>query len=123
MLDYLYVKRMLDLYGQPLDMINSPFAFPRLPPRANPQLGISNAGRIKDAIVCDKNAMMGRLFDHHEMFQRYASGLFNLSPGRFIPGHPMNVKIQAVDVLQEQNDRLRKENSAFKTSQTKEKKK
>lgn len=123
MLDYLYIKRMLDLYGQPLDMINSPFAFPRLPRTANPQLGISNAGRIKDTIVSDKNALMGRLFDYHEMFQRYAVGLFNLSPGRFAPGHPMHMKVQSVDALREENDRLRQENSMFKTNQTKEKKK
>lgn len=123
MWDYLHAKRMLDMYSQPLDMINSPFAFPRLPPRANPPLGISNTGRIKESIVNDKNAMMGKLFDHHEMFQRYASGLFNLSPSRYIPGHPMNMKVQTVDSLQEENDRLRKENSAYKTEQIKEKKK
>jgi hypothetical protein len=123
MWDYLYARRMLDMFNQPLDMINSPFAFPRLPPMAAPSLSISNAGRIKDSIVNDRNTMMGRLFDHHEIFQRYASGLFNLSPGRFVPGHPMNIKIQTVDMLQEENDILRKENSTFKTAQTKEKKK
>ncbi|MGI0072509.1 MAG: hypothetical protein ACREA3_01700 [Nitrosotalea sp.] len=123
MWDYLYARRMLNVFNQPLDMINSPFAFPRLPSRANQPLGISNAGRIKDSVVNDKNAMMGRLFDYHEMFQRHASGLFNLSPSRFVPGHPMNMKVQAVDMLQEENDRLRKENSTFKTAHTKEKKK
>jgi hypothetical protein len=123
MWDYLYARRMLDVFNQPLNMINSPFAFPRLPSRANPPLGISNAGRIKDSIVNDKNAMMGRLFDYHEMFQRYASSLFNLSPNRFVPGHPMNMKIQTVDMLQEENERLQKENSAYKTTHTKEKKK
>jgi hypothetical protein len=123
MWDYLYSRRMLDMYSQPLDMINSPFAFPRLPSRANPPLGISGASRIKDSIVNDKNAMIGRLFDYHEMFQRYASGLFNLSPNRFVPGHPMNMKIQTIDMLQEENDRLKKENSTFKTTQTREKKK
>ena len=123
MWDYLYARRVLDTYAHPLDMINSPFAFPRLPSRANPPLGISNAGRIKDSIVNDKNGMMNRLFDYQEMFQRYASGLFNLSPSRFVPGHPMNMKAQEVDSVHEENERLRKENSVFKTLQTKEKKK
>jgi hypothetical protein len=123
MWDFFQTKRILDLYAQPFDMINSPFAFPRLPPRANATLGISNAGRIKDRIVNDKDMMMGRLFDHHVMFQRYASGLFNLSPDKFKPGHPMHLKVQAVDTLQDENERLRKENSSFKTEQIKEKKK
>ena len=122
MWDYLHSKRMLDMYNQSLDMINSPFAFPRLPPRANPPLGLSNTGKIKDTIVNDKNAMMGKLFDYHEMFQLYASGLFNLSNNRYIPGHPLNTKVQTVDSLQEENDRLRKENAAFKNEKTKEKK-
>ena len=123
MWDYLHTKRMLDMYSQSLDMINSPFAFPRLPPMANSPLGISDAGRIKDSVVNDKNAMMGKLFGYHEMFQRYASGLFNLSHTRYIPGHPLNMKVQTLDNLQEENDRLRKENSVFKTEQSKEKKK
>ncbi len=122
MWDTMYAKRMLDLYGQPLDVINSPFAFPRIPPRYNPQLGISNAGRIKDAIVKDKNAMMGRLFDYHEMFQGYAAGLFDLSPNRFVPGHPMHMKTQSINLFQE-NERLRKENIAIKADLTKQKRK
>ena len=109
MWDYLHAKRMFDMFNQPIDLINSPFAFPRLPPRANPPLGISNTGRIKDSIVNDKNSMMSRLFGYHQMFQLYASGLFNLSPSRFVPGHPMNMKAQEVDSVLEENERLRKE--------------
>lgn len=123
MWDFFYAKRILDLYNQQFDMINSPFAFPRLPPRANAPLGISNAGRIKDEIVNDKDAMMGRLFDYNSMFQRHAAGLFNLSSGRFNPGHPLHMKVRSVDTLQEENNRLSKENSAFRTEQNREKKK
>ena len=119
---FLHTKMMLDMYHQPFDMINSPFAYPRLPTRSNPPLGINNAGKIKDMIVNDNNAMMGRLFDYHEMYQRYASGLFNFSSDRFIPGHPMSTKVQVIDTLQKENDKLRKENLALKTTQTKEKK-
>ena len=122
MWDY-FTRGMLNMYNQPIDLINSPFAFPRLPARSKPPLGINNIGKIKDAIVNDNNTMMGRLFDHHEMFQRYASGLFNFSPVRFVPGHPMNWNTHAVDALQEENEKLRKENLSLKTAQTKEKKK
>jgi len=104
-------------------MINSPFAFPRLPPRTNAPLGISNAGRIKEEIINDKDVMIARLFDYNEMFQRYAAGLFNLSSGRFNLGHPLHRRVQSVDTLQEENDMLRKENSALRTEHNKEKKK
>ncbi|MGB6462803.1 MAG: hypothetical protein WBF38_01075 [Nitrosotalea sp.] len=122
MWDYINTKRMLDLYNQPFDMINSPFAFPRLPPRANSPLGMSNVSKIKDVIVRDKDAMMGRLDGHHAMFQHYASGLFNLSPSQFMPGHPMHAKIQAVETLREENERLQQENSVLKANKNKEKK-
>ncbi len=122
MWDYVNAKKIFDLYNQPFDMINSPFAFPSIPPRVTPSLGVSNIGKIKDAIVHDKDTMMRQLDDHHAMFQRYASGLFNLSPNQFMPGHPMHAKIQTVETLQEENEALRKENSVLKTNNNKEKK-
>ncbi|HJU14301.1 MAG TPA: hypothetical protein VJ792_07595 [Candidatus Nitrosotalea sp.] len=121
MWDFFYARRALE-FGQAIDMINSPFAFPRLPPRANSPLGISNAGRIKETIVQDKDVMMNRLSSHHEMFQRYSSGLFNLSPGPLQPTHPLQKMMNAMDDLKEENTRLRNENSTLKTNKTKEKK-
>lgn len=121
MWDYFYARRIYDLYNQPLDMINSPFAFPRIPSNANPPLGISNIGKVKDSIIDDKNAIMGKLFEHHEMFQRQASGLFNFSSNRFTPGHPMN-KVQKLETPKDEKETMRKENPLFKNPQLKEKK-
>ena len=103
-------------------MMNAPIAFPRLPPRANSPSGISKTGKVKDAIVQDKDLMMNRLASHHEMFQRYAAGLFNLSPGPLAPNHPVHAMRQAIDGLKEENERLQQENSALKTAKGKEKK-
>ena len=122
MWDYINAKKTFDLCHHPFDMINSPFAFPRIPPRANPQLGVSNMGKIKDIIVHDKDDMMRRLDDHHTMFQHYVSSLFNLSPSKFMPGHPMYAKIHAIETLQEENEVLRQENSVLKANHKKEKK-
>jgi len=119
---YFDMKRLLDFYGQHGDMINSPFAFPRLPPRASPPLGISNVNRIKDDIVNDANTLIARLSDHHSAFQQYAGGLFNLTPDRFMPGHPMHMNTQTSEVIQE-NEKLAKENSTMKSHLNKEKKK
>jgi hypothetical protein len=116
------VKRLMETLGQPSDMINSPFAFPRLPPRANPPLGITGAGKIKDKIVKDSEMMIGRLSDYHTMFQRYASGLFNMTPYGFMPGHPLHTQMQSIDALREENEALQKENFTLK-SDLKEKKK
>lgn len=113
----------MENFGYPLDMMNSPFAFPRLPPRANPPQGIANAGRIKEQIVHDSDMMMGRLSGYHTMFQRYAAGLFNMTPSAFMPGHPMHAKMQSVDMLREENEKLRQENLSLKSGLDKEKKK
>lgn len=116
-------RRIMENFGQPFDMINSPFAFPKLPPRANPPMGISNAGRIKEQIVHDSDMMMGRLSGYHTIFQRHAAGLFNMTPSVFMPGHPMHAKMQSFDMLREENEKLRQENLSLKAGLDKEKKK
>ena len=116
-------RRVMENFMQPFDMLNSPFAFPRIPPRANPSMGLSSAGRVKDQIVHDADTMMNRLSGHHAMFQRYASGLFNMTPSSFMPGHPMHSRMQTVDTLREENERLRQENLSLKSDLGKEKKK
>jgi hypothetical protein len=57
------------------------------------------------------------------MFQRYAAGLFNMAPIGFMPGHPLHAKMQPVDTLREENERLRQENLTLKSDIGKEKKK
>ncbi|MDE1765425.1 MAG: hypothetical protein KGI27_04010 [Thaumarchaeota archaeon] len=121
MWDYFHAKKALEL-GHPFDMVHSPFAFPLLPPRANPPLGISNTGKIKDTIVHDRDLMMNKLYNHHEMFQHHASGLFNMAPNQFAPGHPLYKKMRTLDALREENEKLRQENSLLKTGKNKEKK-
>lgn len=121
MWDYFYARKALE-FGQSFDMINSAFAFPRLPPRANHPLGISNAGKIKDVIVQDKDAMMNRLNNHYEMFQRYAMGLFDLAPNQLASNHPMRQRLQMVDDLKKENEQLKHENSVLKANKNKEKK-
>jgi hypothetical protein len=120
---YYDARRIMENFAQPFDMLNSPFAFPRLPPRVNPPMGLASAGKIKDQIVHDSETMMGRLSGHHTMFQRYAAGLFNMAPIGFMPGHPLHAKMQPVDTLREENERLRQENLTLKSDIGKEKKK
>ena len=117
-------KRMFEIYGLDPSMTNSPFAFPRLPPSVtNRTLGVSKTGKLKDDIIHDSASMLTRLFDFHTMFQQYASGLFDLTPSnQFGPGHPMNSKTNIIDLLQSENEQLKKENTVLKRNLEKHKK-
>jgi hypothetical protein len=116
------VRKIMETFGHPLDMMNSPFAFPRLPPRANLPQGITSAGMVKDRIVKDADMLSSKLSGHHIMFRKYAAGLFNMTPNGFMPGHPMHSVMHTVDTLTEENDKLRKENLTLKSDLGKEKK-
>ena len=112
------------MYGLDPSMTNSPFAFPRLPPGAlNHGLGISKTGKLKEDIIRDNASLLTRLFDFHTMFHQHASGLFDLTPSnQFGPGHPMNSKTNTIDLLQSENEQLKKENTALKRDLEKHKK-
>jgi hypothetical protein len=114
-------KRMFEFYNQYQDMVNSPFAFPRLPPRTNHPLGISMTSKIKDSIIRDNSLMLGRLSDFYTMFQQYASGLFDMAPNQFGPTHPMHRGTSSINSLQVENEQLKKENSLLKKDLEKQK--
>lgn len=116
-------KKMLEFYNQYQNMINSPFAFPRLPPMANHPRGISMTGKLKDNIVRDNSLMMERLSDFYTMFQQYAAGLFDLAPNQFGPSHPMHKGVNSVNSLQVENEQLKKENAVLKKDLEKQKQK
>ena len=108
-------KRMFE-FGFDMSMINSPFAFPRLPPSlTNHNIGISKTSKLKEDIIHDNTSMLSRLFDFHTMFQQYASGLFDLAPSnQFGPGHPLHSKTNVIGSLQSENEQLKKENVTLK---------
>ena len=116
-------NRMIEFYNQYQDMINSPFAFPRLPPRPNHPLGISMTGKLKDNIIRDNSLMLERLSDFYTMFQQYASGLFDLAPNQFGPSHPMHRGTNSINTLQVENEQLKKENAVLKKDLQKQKQK
>jgi len=114
-------KRMIEYYNQYQDMINSPFAFPRLPPKTNHPLGISMTGKLKDSIVRDSTLTLERLSGFYTMFQQYAGGLFDLAPNQFGPSHPMYRETNSINALQIENEQLKKENSSLKKDLEKQK--
>lgn len=109
-------RKFFDYYGFYPDMINSPMAFPRIPPgKANVPLGISKAGKLKEDIIKDNASMLAKLFDFQSMFQQHAAGLFDLSAqNQFGPGHPLHFRMNPIDSLQLENEQLKKENLSLK---------
>ncbi|MGI0082174.1 MAG: hypothetical protein ACREAG_02555 [Nitrosopumilaceae archaeon] len=109
------IKRMMDFYGLTPDMMNSPHAFPRLPPsRPNQNFGLSRASKLKENIIRDNASMLAKLYDFHTAFQHHAAGLFDLAPSQFGPGHPLHSKIGSINLLQAENEQLKNENAVLK---------
>ena len=105
-------------------MMTSSLAFPRLPPSASHPHSLSKTGRLKEDIIRDNASMLAKLFDFHNSFQQYASGLFDLVPSnQFVPGHPLHSKMNSVATLETENEKLRKENAVLKQDLEKHKKK
>ena len=116
-------KKMLEFYNQYQNMVNSPLAFPRLPPMKNHPRGITMTGKLKDNIVRDNSLMLERLSDFYTMFQQYAAGLFDLAPNQFGPSHPMHKGVNSINALQVENEQLKKENAVLKKDLEKQKQK
>lgn len=116
-------KKMFAMYGIDTSMMNSPLAFPRLPQMANPPSGISKTGMLKEKIISDNASMLARLSDFHTAFQQYSSNLFDLLPSnQFGPGHPMHA-MNSINILESENEQLKKENAVLKQSLEKANKK
>jgi hypothetical protein len=116
-------KKMFEMHGLNTSMMNSPLAFPRLPRTAKSPYGISKTGMLKESIIQDNASMLAKLFDFQIAFQQYASNLFDLMPSNsFMSGHPMNT-MNAMNFLESENERLKKENATLKQNLEKFKKK
>lgn len=102
-------------------MLNSTFAFPRLPPSINHPLGLSKTSKLKDDVIKDNASMINQLNDFNSKHRQHVARLFDLSPG-FSPGHPLHF-ISTNDTIQLENEQLKKENIALKRDLEKFKKK
>ncbi len=114
-MDYLYTKRSMELSGIHPEFGIPTSIFPRFPPGISPpSLGVINQKRMKEKFFEDNASISTKLHDFNQMYQKFASGLFESAYPALPPGHPLYSKLKSTASLQNENDSLRKENMDLK---------
>ncbi len=85
--------------------------FPRFPPGISPpSIGMVDQKRLKEKFFKDTASMSFKLQDFNQMYQKFASGLFEVAYPARPPGHPLFSRMESTISLQSENNKLKKEN-------------
>ena len=122
-MDYFNTMRILELSGIHPTLGIPTSMFPRFPPGINPPtLGIVDQKKLKEKFFQENASMNSKLDDFTQMYQKFASGLFQAAFPATPPGHPMFSKIESTASLKSENNKLKKENLELKKQLSKNKK-
>ncbi len=89
--------------------------FPRYPPGVlPPTIALMNQKRLKEKFFQENASMTTKLQDFNQMYQKLASGLFEISHTALPPGHPLFSRLNSSTLLKNENDKLRKDNLELK---------
>lgn len=114
-MDDLYAKRSMELSGIHPEFGIPTSIFPRFPPGISPpSLGVINQKRLKEKFFTDNASINTKLNDFNQMYQKFASGLFELAYPALPPGHPLYSRLESTVSLKNENDKLKKENIDLK---------
>lgn len=114
-MDYFDTRRSMELSGIHPEFGIPTSVFPRFPPGISPpSLGLINQKRLKEKFFNDNASINTKLQDFNQMYQKFASGLFQLASPALPPGHPLYSRLESTVSLQNENDKLRKENFDLK---------
>ena len=114
-MDYNYTKRSMELSGIHPEFGIPTSIFPRFPPGISPPtLGALNQKRLKEKFFTDNASINTKLHDFNQMYQKFASGLFELAYPALPPGHPLYSRLESTVSLQNENEKLKKENLDLK---------
>ncbi len=114
-MDYFYTRRNIELSGIHPELGIPMSLFPRFPPGISPaSLGVINQKRLKEKFFNDNASINTKLHDFNQMYQKLASGLFELAYPAIPPGHPLYSRRESTVSLQSENNKLRKENIDLK---------
>ncbi len=114
-MDYHYTQRSMELSGIHPEFGIPTSIFPRFPPGISPpSLGAIDQKRLKEKFFNDNASINAKLQDFNQMYQKFASGLFEFAYPALPPGHPLYSRVKSTVSLQNENDKLRKENIDLK---------
>ena len=89
--------------------------FPRYPPGVlPPTIALMNQKRLKEKFFQENASMTTKLQDFNQMYQKLASGLFEIAYQALPPGHPLFSRLNSSTLLKNENDKLRKDNLELK---------
>ena len=121
-MDNLAIKHLQDIYGLNPDIPHMAFQFPRLPPGlTNPMFKIYE-NPMKEQFLKNAETINQKLRGFQQMYQQHAAGLLTMNSGIIPPGHPLYTRQNSVETLQNENDKLLKENLELKQKLDKESK-
>lgn len=122
-MDYLYTQKRMELSGIHPQFGIPTSIFPRFPPGISPpSMGVVDQKRLKEKFFTDNASINAKLQDFNQMFQKFASGLFDVAYPALPPGHPLYSRLKSTTSLQNENDKLRKENIDLKKQMSTNKK-
>jgi hypothetical protein len=88
---------------------------PRYPPGVlPPTIALMNQKRLKEKFFQENASMTTKLQDFNQMYQKLASGLFEIAHTALPPGHPLFSRLNSSTLLKNENDKLRKDNLELK---------
>ena len=89
--------------------------FPRYPPGVlPPTIALMNQKRLKEKFFQENASMTTKLQYFNQMYQKLASGLFEIAYQALPPSHPLFSRLNSSTLLKNENDKLRKENLELK---------
>jgi hypothetical protein len=119
-MDNLIIRHLQDLYGLNPNIPHMAFQFPRLPPGiTNPMFKI-HENPMKEQFLKNAGTLNQKLQGFQQMYQQHAAGLLTMSSDVMPPGHPLYTRRNSVETLQNENDKLLKENLELKKKLDKE---
>jgi len=109
------IKHLRDLYGLNPNIPHLALQFPRLPPGLTNQMFKIFENPMKEKFAEDNATINKKLQGFQQSYQRYASGLLTMNSNGIIPpGHPLFNRVNSVNTLKAENDKLLKENLELK---------
>jgi len=119
-MDNLVIKHLQDIYGLNPNIPHLALQFPRLPPGLTHPMFKIYENPIKEQFSQEAATINQKLQGFQHMYQQYVSGLLSMNSTIIPPGHPLYSRQNSVEMIQDTNDKLLKENLELKKKVEKE---